>query len=418
MTGPLRCERMVHGGLCIAHDASGATVMIDAAIPGELVDAELRFRKRKTAFATARVVIEADADRVAPPCPYVPECGGCQLQHIAYPRQLALKREILIDALTRQRVPLPAAIPVHGMEDPWRYRRRGEFHVVRGNDDDAGVALGFNRARSWRPIAIDDCLIHTHPITDALPVLRDLAQSSAPADAPRLDALHVTAGYDGELLVRGKPRQALAADAVDRVAMSPAHVPRLSLDGTSLRWRGHTYRVTPESFIQVNWEQMDVLYERTLEALGDVTGLRIADAYAGIGVLSAHLAASAAEVICIESNRSAARIGLLNARMNDVAGRMRYIAEPVEHVLPTLGADVDAVILDPPRAGCESAVTAWLALAGPARVVYVSCDPATLARDLHVLVASGPYELAALDVVDMFPQTYHVESVAALRRAG
>ena len=416
MTGPLRCERMVHGGLCIAHDDSGATVMVDAAIPGELVDAEVRYRKRKTVFATARLVIEADADRVAPPCPYVPECGGCQWQHITYPRQVALKREILIDALTRQRVPLPAAIGVHVMEDPWRYRRRGEFHVVRGSGDDTRVALGFNRARSWRPIAVDDCRIHAHAITAALPVLRDLAQSDPPENAPRLDTLHVTAGDDGELLVRGKPRQALAADAVDRVAMSSARAPRLSLDGMTLRWRGHTYRVTPESFIQVNWEQMDVLYERVLDALGDVTGLRIADAYAGIGVLSAHLAARAAEVICIESNRSAARMGLLNARMNDVAERMRYIAEPVERALPQLGANVDAVILDPPRAGCESAVTAWLALAGPARIVYVSCDPATLARDLHVLVASGPYELAALDVVDMFPQTYHVESVAALRR--
>ena len=416
LTGPLRCEKMVHGGLCLAHDTAGATVMIDAAIPGELVEAEVRYRKGRTTFATARRVIEADADRVAPPCPYVPECGGCQLQHIAYPRQLALKREILIDALTRERVPLPAAIPVHGMKAPWRYRRRGEFHVIRGNDDDARVALGFNRARSWRPIAIEDCRIHAHAITDALPLLRDLAQSSAPGDQPRLDTLHVTAGEDGELLVRGKPRQALAADTVDRVAMSAGQVPRLSLDGTTLRWRGHTYRVTPETFIQVNWEQMDVLYERALDALGDVTGLRIADAYAGIGVLSAHLAVGAAEVICIESNRTAARMGLLNARMNDVADRMRYIAEPVEHALPKLGADVDAVILDPPRAGCESAVTAWLALAGPARVVYVSCDPATLARDLHVMVASGPYRLESLEVVDMFPQTHHVETVAGLTR--
>src|SRR5262249_51180078 len=106
VTGPPRRERMVHGGLGPARAAHGATIMVDAAIPGELVDAEIRYRKRSTTFATARRVIEADADRVAAPCPYVPDCGGCQLQHIAYRRQLTLKREIVVDALARQRVPL------------------------------------------------------------------------------------------------------------------------------------------------------------------------------------------------------------------------------------------------------------------------------------------------------------------------
>ncbi len=414
MSGPLRCERMVHGGLCIAHDDSGATFMIDAAIPGELVDAEIRYRKRQTTFATARHIIEADADRVAPPCSYVPECGGCQLQHIAYPRQLALKREILIDALTRQRVPMPSDVPVHGMPEPWRYRRRGEFHVVRS--DRGGVELGFNRARSWRPIAIADCLIHAGTITDFLPVLRELAAHGAQPGTPPLDTLHVTAGDGGELLVRGKPRPALGVRAVDEIATAPGSELRVSLDATTMCWRDHTYRVTPDSFIQANWAQMDVLYECALRALGDVSGLRVVDAYAGIGVLSVHLASGGTDVVCIESNRAAARMGVLNARLNDVAARVRYVAEPVERVLPQVGAGAGAVIVDPPRAGCHSAVTAWLALAGPDRVVYVSCDPATLARDLHVLVASGPYEITALDVVDMFPQTHHVETAVGLHR--
>ena len=407
---------MVHGGLCLAHDDDGTTFMVDAAIPGELVEAELRFRKGRTWFATARRIIEPDAGRVAVPCPYVPECGGCQWQHIAYPRQLTLKREILLDALRRQHVPAPADVPVHGMADPWRYRRRGEFHVVPGSDGVAGAELGFNRARSWRPIAIDDCLIHDSAITQSLPALRELARSSAESGARPLDTLHVTAGEQDELLVRGKPRQSLASEAVDRVAATLEGTARISLDATTLRWRGHTYRVTPESFIQVNWSHMEVLYELALAALGDVTDVTVVDAYAGIGVLSVHLAATAREVVCIESNRAAARMGVLNARLNDVAGRMRWIAEPVESALPRVGAAAGHVVLDPPRAGCAGAVTGWLALAGPARVVYVSCDPATLARDLHVLCASGPYEIRALDVVDMFPQTHHVETVAALER--
>ena len=412
----LRCERMVHGGLCIAHDENGAVVLVDAAIPGELVDAELRFRKGKTWFATARQVLEGDADRVTPPCPYVPECGGCQWQHIAYPRQLTLKREVVLDALARQHVSAPLEIPVHGMEDPWRYRRRGEFHVVPGRSGAVDSELGFNRARSWRPIAIADCLIHASLITEQMPSLRAMARGSAGSETA-LTVMHVTAGDGDELLVRGKPRSALAPAVVDDVAALASSPVRFSLEGTTLGWRGHTYRVTPETFIQVNWAQMDVLYDCALRGLGAVTGLRVVDAYAGIGVLSVHLAWSAEHVICIESNHAAARMGLLNARLNDVGDRLTYMAEPVERALPRLAGVVDRLVLDPPRAGCESAVSAWLALAGPERVVYVSCDPATLARDLHVLVASGPYELESLEIVDMFPQTHHVESVASLVRS-
>ena len=136
-------------------------------------------------------------------------------------------------------------------------------------------------------------------------------------------------------------------------------------------------------------------------------------------MLACYLAADAREVICIESNRGAAQLGVLNARVNDVAERMHFVLSPVEDALPTVGAAemADAIILDPPRAGCSGRVTGWLALAGPTRVVYVSCDPATLARDLHTLVAIGPYRVDALDVVDMFPQTHHVETVVTLTRA-
>jgi 23S rRNA (uracil1939-C5)-methyltransferase len=172
--------------------------------------------------------------------------------------------------------------------------------------------------------------------------------------------------------------------------------------------------------MQVSWGHLDALYGCVIAALGEVAGRRIVDAYAGIGVLSAVLAADAREVVCIESNRSAARMGRLNGRINEVGDRLRYVVEPVESALPGVAGEgaIDSLILDPPRAGCDGRVTGWLALAGPPRVVYVSCDPATLARDLHLLVASGPYVVDSLDVVDMFPQTYHVECVVALRRQG
>ena len=183
---------------------------------------------------------------------------------------------------------------------------------------------------------------------------------------------------------------------------------------------GRAFRVAADSFIQVSWGQLDTLYGCVIAALGDIRGLRVVDAYAGIGVLSAVLAEQAGEVVCIENNRSAARMGQLNARINEVSDRVRYVVSSVETALPGLAAaaPVDRPTLDPPRAGCDGAVTAWLALAGPPRMVDVSCDPATLARDLHLLVASGPYAVELFDLVDMFPQTHHVESVVALSRGG
>jgi 23S rRNA (uracil1939-C5)-methyltransferase len=390
---------MVHGGLCLAH-AAGATLLVDGGIPGELVEVALTFRKGRTWFCRVEGVREASPDRVAPPCPYLPDCGGCQLQHVAYPRQLLLKRDVVLDAMRRAGVAVP------------------EFHVIPGERGMADAALGFNRARSWRKVAVDDCLIHHPRISGSLPRLRELVRRGG---ASGLSVLHVTAGEGGvELLLRPKPAGALDRAVVDEMAAVLPEPERWSTDLTTLHWRGRAYRVTPESFMQVSWGQLDALYGCVLAALGEVTGRRVVDAYAGIGVLSVVLAADAREVVCIESNRSAARMGRLNGRINEVGDRLRYVVEPVESALPAVaGADaIDSLILDPPRAGCDGRVTGWLALAGPPRVVYVSCDPATLARDLHLLVASGPYVVDALDVVDMFPQTFHVECVVALRRQG
>ena len=423
---------MVHGGVCITHmpdvtapDTKGITVFVDGGIPGELAEIELSYRKKKVWFARVVEAVEPSPNRVEPPCPYVGTCGGCQLQHIHYPAQLALKRDIVLDAMRREAVTLPDTVGLYGMDNPWRYRWRGEFHVIpgvaaHGETSAIGPGLGFNRVRSWHPVAVDDCLIHHETITRSIPVLRNALARGA---TPDLSVLHVTAGDDGrELLLRPKPKTALDPATIDAVSGDLPDGITLSTGATTLHWRGHAFRAAPESFIQVNQQQMDVLYTCVIDALGDVTGKCIVDAYAGIGVMSVAFAETAAEVICIEENRTSARMGVLNAELNGVQERLHYIAEPVEEALNGVvagatGGPVDAVILDPPRAGCDTRVTAWLALAGPEQVVYVSCDPATLARDLRVMVTSGPYVVERFDIVDMFPQTHHVECVASLRRA-
>jgi len=407
----------VHGGACMARSEDGEIIFVDGAIPGELCVVELRHRRKKVWYGGVAQVLERSEHRVEPPCPYVPECGGCQLQHVDYAHQLSLKRDIVLDAMRRQKVEV-GELRVHGMEEPWRYRWRGEFHVVPGAHGLGDAGLGFNRARSWTAIPVDDCLIHHDTVSRSLPALRDAVHRGG---REGLNVLHLTVGDDGhELLLRAKPRKALDTAAVDEAARGlPADV-HWNTDSTMLRWRGHVFRVMPESFIQVNQQQVEVLYGLALDALGDVSGARVVDGYAGIGVLSTALAETAGEVVCIEENPVAVHLGRLNARMNGVEERLRYVCAPVEKALSQVAAEagVDAVVLDPPRAGCEGGVTGWLALTGPPRIVYVSCDPATLARDLHVLVSSGPYVVERFDLVDMFPQTHHVESVVGLRRQG
>lgn len=403
---------MVHGGVCLARLDDGTPLMLDGAIPNELVEVALHHSKGRLWFADTVAVLEASPHRVAAPCPYYGECGGCQLQHVDAAEQLQLKAGIVHDALRRQQVRLETPLRAHAAGEPWRYRWRGEFHVIRGIEGMADARIGFNRRRSWKPIAIDDCLIHHSRITDALPALRELIRDAA---TPDLATVHLTVGEDGsELLLRARPPRALDGEAIDDRARAGEH--RWSTTSTSLRWRGLTFRVSPDTFIQVNWQGMDTLYSLVLAALGDTTGAVLVDAYAGVGVLACVLAQTATSVTCIESNREAARLGVLNAHLNGVGEGLRYVASAVEDALAQEAVAADAVVLDPPRAGCDGRVTGWLALAGPPLVVYVSCDPATLARDLRLLCVSGPYAVEQLDVVDMFAQTHHIESVAVLRR--
>jgi 23S rRNA (uracil1939-C5)-methyltransferase len=186
----LRCGHMVHGGACMAHSDAGETIFVDGAIPGELCVVELKHRRKKLWYAAVREVLEPSPHRIDAPCRYVPECGGCQLQHVGYEHQLTLKRDIVLDAMRRQRVELPE-LRVHGMREPWRYRWRGEFHVVPGAQGLRDAGLGFNRARSWTAITVDDCLIHHETVSRSLPALREAVHRGG---REGLNVLHLTVG--------------------------------------------------------------------------------------------------------------------------------------------------------------------------------------------------------------------------------
>jgi 23S rRNA (uracil1939-C5)-methyltransferase len=407
----LRPTAPAHGGASVARE-DGKVWLVSYALPGEVVEAEPRGRQGGVAVAAATRVIEPSPHRVTAPCPYFGACGGCQLQHSDYAHQLELKRKVVEDAWARSGLRLPPDVAVLGMEDPWRYRIRGEFEALAGAD---GWRFGFHRMRSHSVLPIDSCVIHDARIEEALPAF---AKAATELHLDGLQNLLLTVQPTGpgllwRLRFRGReprwPREELA----DRVADLLPGVTLLD-DALTLEFWDMTFRVSSNTFVQTNYRQMLVLYRTALDMLQPGPEEKILDLYAGIGTISVAAARDAGAVTAIEENPHAVQLGRLNARIN--SARVDYMPGKVESMLRKVRlGQYSAAILDPPRAGCEPEAIAELIRLGLDRLVYVSCEPSTHARDITSLVRGG-YRVRRAAIVDMFPQTYHIESVALLER--
>ena len=407
----LRPSSPAHGGAAVARD-DGKVWLVNYALPGEVVEAEPRGRQGGVAVAAATRVLEPSPHRVEPPCPYFGACGGCQLQHAAYQHQLELKRQVVEEAWSGAGLRLPPDTAVLGMEDPWRYRIRGEFEAVATPH---GWRFGFHRLRSHSVLPIDSCLIHDQRIERALPAF---ARAADELQLTGLQNLLLTVEPTGRGLLwrlrfHGREPRWPRDEFAHRVAELLPDAALLD-DAISLEFWNLTFRVRSDTFVQTNYRQMLALYRTALDMLASRPGDRVLDLYAGIGTLSVAMAHETAVVTAIEENPRAVQLGRLNARIN--SARVEYLPGKVEAVLRgvRLGQH-QAVLLDPPRAGCEPEALAELIRLGPERLVYVSCEPSTHARDLIGLVRGG-YRVRRAAIVDMFPQTYHIESVALLER--
>jgi 23S rRNA (uracil1939-C5)-methyltransferase len=407
----LRPDAPAHGGAAVARE-DGKVWLVNYALPGEVVEVEPRGRQGGVAVAAATRVIEPSPHRVAAPCPYFGECGGCQLQHAAYGHQLELKRQVVEEAWARAGLRLPPDTPVLGMDDPWRYRIRGEFEAI---SQGGTWRFGFHKLRSHQVLPIDSCLIHDLRIEQALPAF---AQAANELELKDLQNLLLTAEPNGNgLLWRMRHRGRAPSWPRDEYARRVAELlPEQTIldDAMTLNFWDLSFRVRSDTFVQTNYQQMLVLYRTALDMLAAGPADHVLDLYAGIGTISAAVARDSADVTAIEENPHAIQLGRLNARIN--SARVEYLPGKVETVLRQirLGRH-QAVILDPPRAGCEPAAIAELIRLGVDRLVYVSCEPSTHARDLIALVRGG-YRVRRAAIVDMFPQTYHIESVALLQR--
>ncbi len=415
----LRPETVAHGGTCVARE-EGKVWLVSYALPGEVVEAEPRGKQGGVAVATTTRVLERSPERTAPRCPhfgpgesrpdFLTQCGGCQWQHANYAYELKLKRQVVEEAWSRAGLRLPPDAPVLRMDDPWRYRIRGEFEAITTSD---GVRFGFHRGRSHTVQPITTCPIHDERIERAL---RAFAQAATELGLTGLQNLHLTVEPNGPgVLWRIRFRDRVPHQEVaQRVAeLLPDQV---LLEGSMpLSFWGLNFRVASETFVQTNYQQMLILYETALGMLAPSAGDRILDLYAGIGSISVAVARSCESVTAIEENPHAVQLGHVNARINTVP--VDYVRGLVEKALRQvrIGRHNKAV-LDPPRAGCEPAALAEIIRLGPERLVYISCEPSTHARDLAALVRGG-YRVRRAAIVDMFPHTYHIESIALLERS-
>jgi 23S rRNA (uracil1939-C5)-methyltransferase len=408
----LKGEAPAHGGAVIAHEG-GRAVLLYYAMPGEVVEAELGGRRGGLAIARAGRVVEPSPDRVEPPCPHFGECGGCQWQHARYERQLEFKRRVVEEAWQGAGLRLPPDTPVLGMEDPWRYRIRGEFEAA--HRPDGTIELGFHRMRRHAVLPVRACPIHDERIERGMLAF---GQAATELGLRGLQTVLLTVEPTGSGLLWRARHKGRRAEGDPRLAARVAELlPDLVLldDSMSLEFWGMTFRVRSETFVQTNYRQMLVLYRAALDMLAPGPDDAVLDLYAGIGTIGLAVARRAGSVTAIEENPVAMRLAGVNARINGVAN-LRTLPGRVEEALRQVRVGQHgAAVLDPPRAGCEPAAIAELLRLGPERLVYVSCEPTTHARDIALLVRGG-YRVRRAAVVDMFPHTYHVESVALLER--
>ena len=402
----LRIEGLAHLGAGISRDG-GKVTFVPLTVPGDLVQA--RIVEEKSRFARARLdaVLEPSPDRVEPPCPYFGACGGCQWQHIAYPMQLRCKTQLVREQL--EHVGGLAGVdvrPIIGMEEPWGYRNSARFTPSPDGQ------LGFQRFESHEVVAIDNCLI-LHPTLQEL-------YASLEMDSAELSALSVRAGIrTGERMLvfemDSEEPPELEVDIPISCALALEDGRSMTLIGLSALHEevaGRRYQISPTSFFQVNTLGADRLVEIVAEALRPQGSERLLDLYCGVGLFGLALAGRVEEVLGVESAPWAIADAVANAEALDNVSFAEGLAEDA---LPEIEGVFDLAVVDPPRGGIHPAALQTLIERKPGRIAYVSCEPTTLARDCAALTNAG-YTLRWAQPVDMFPQTYHIETVAFLSR--
>ncbi len=419
-------EKLVQGGKGLARHA-GQVLFVRGAIPMEIVAVTEGALRRGYREGVINEVLRASPDRVEPPCPVYATCGGCQLQHIRYEAQIELKREMLRETLSRvgklQVEDIALVVP---SPNPYGYRSSVRFTVFRQRH---GFALGFHQEGSHEPVEASCCLLVPDPVRRLVARVREglAAQRSLPV---RLEALEVkySVAFGSILLVwhtRSATREQ-ACELWDLWGNGLNVVGQIVVSRSGTRWvtgqdwiadrlGGLMFRIGDRSFMQANWALNEKLVQTVAEWAAPSPGLRVLELFAGIGTLGLSIARRGALVTLVEGNPRAMADARRAARANHV-GRCRFRCESAEAFLETVHpGEYDVALVDPPRTGLSEACVQGLVRLGATRLLYLSCDPPTLARDLARLCASG-YRIVRVQPFDMFPQTAHLETLVELAR--
>lgn len=435
----LKIENLGSNGEGVAH--LPLTVFVPGALPGEIVWGKITLLKKNYAVAKLLRIVTPSDERVQPPCPIYDRCGGCQLQHFSYEGQLWVKRQQVEDALTRIGHLACEVQPVLGMDNPWYYRNKMQFPV---NQRGGKLAIGCYAVQTHSVINTTSCLIQAEANNIVAQVVRDwMERFHIPAYNEKNQkglVRHVMArvGKDNQvmavLITNGEKiphLKELVAALSQEIVTLKSMIQNINTRATNiimgnktkLLWGsesiqqnlgGFDFDISAQSFFQVNTAQAVVLYDRALQGAALTGGETVVDVYCGTGTIALYLAQKAKKVYGIEIVAPAIENAKENAKHNGITNA-EFICGDAGVELPKLlqkGVKPDVVVMDPPRAGCEERVVRAIMQVAPKRVVYVSCNPATLARDLAIF--NEIYEIQNVQPVDMFPHTTHVETVVVM----
>jgi 23S rRNA (uracil1939-C5)-methyltransferase len=429
---PLHIESLDQEGRGIAR-RDGKTIFVEGALPGERVTVSIYRKKPTFEIGIAQEIIESSPARIQPRCIHFGLCGGCALQHVDLRTQVAVKQRVLEDALWHIGKVEPEQIlaPIHG--PAWEYRHRARF-TVRHVAKKGGVLVGFHEKRSSFVADMKSCEVVPMRISKLLPLLRQVVGDLSIRQ--RVPQIELSIGDDADVLVLRVLEPPSAGDVAVLKSFAEKHSLFLYLQpggpqtarplyppaGADLHYALPEFGVRiyfePTDFTQVNHAMNRVLVRRALALLEPRSGERIADMFCGLGNFSLPMARSGAEVLGIEGSESLVARARTNALRNGLAHLTRFAVSNLFEIdaakLANMG-HFDRMLIDPPRDGAVELVKS-IGADSPRRIVYVSCNPATLARDAAVLTETKGYRLKAAGVVNMFPHTAHVESVALFVR--
>lgn len=380
-------EQMVHGAMCIAR-IDGEVIFVPYCLPGETVAVRITKSKQDYMMGEVEQILQESPHRIKPRCEVYGLCGGCQLQHADYPYQLELKRQIVAEQIRRiGRFDNVEVLPTVPSPDEWGYRNQARFTVRYGE-------LGFTHWRSHRFIRVAQCPLMSEPINKALAAIQGRIKRK----------MH-------QVVVRG-------ADPAEETLIYPRLLPEETELATGQKRYteklGHySFQVSASSFFQVNTKQAEAMVLHTVEAVRPEPTSNILDLYCGVGTFALHLAEKAGRVVGVEESATAIK----DAEMSTPEGSpVEFLQASAEAYLSQCEERFDIVVIDPPRSGCRPEVLEKLVAMQPSRIAYVSCNPATLARDLRGFSSHG-YSVTSVQPFDMFPHTQHVECVALISRA-